>query len=53
MDTSSTVDGGSGSKVLPGTVGAMKNVGSNTPSGSGAKKPAEGQVVKGDGADNG
>jgi ABC-type oligopeptide transport system substrate-binding subunit len=59
MDNSSNVDGGSAAKVTPGakaespgTVGAMNNVGANTQPAPGEKKPAEGQVVKGDKADN-
>ena len=59
MDKSSNVDGGTNTKVTPGakaespgTVGAMNNVGANTQPGQGEKKPAEGQVVKGDSADN-
>ena len=59
MEKSSKVDGGSTTNVTPGakaespgTVGARNNVGANTQPAPGEKKPAEGQVVKGDGADN-
>jgi hypothetical protein len=58
-DKSSMVDGKSDAKVSPGakaespgTVGAMNNVGANTQPAPGEKKPAEGQVVKGEGGDN-